>query len=562
MKRNPLFRFVDLLLALLLLLFSVPGFASDHANPLVLNPLRPPKVREPRITDLHVFLDKDQNPKRPAAGALVFDLCVFPAMAPVEKVADSDMSAGTVSSLASDGTRPRYKLPASIGKLGLAPFTYRVCFDLYARLGFENPADLARYGGTVLQPIRAMNVGPIIPGRMDQPARKLYRVTTGEGPVGLLFMGLIFALGRRSASHHSEPEPFPPGNQGVNDRDLPIATDSYDDVKKAVFANPYYDDAWGGPERRLLPVYKQTVSSLLLGFFPLGKRLFLRAAKRTVSSRSDLRWGADGKGFRRLLHPMGICLTGTWRITDAPKDTAYTGYFAKGAEGRIIGRYSTGGSKPWGGHYRSLALVGKIYPPAGAGPQPPAAPAHFFTQEDLGATFTNNIREAILTNSPPVSPWNRGKDVFFLIINGLTLLVADTKNSERQLYEIAELGKPKHTPTSCPRFMKLTVSKETPVVGGDGTDFRDEILGILYDRGNPVPTGRKLIFDIAVSDAGTKWGFGIEFLTGQDWTTIGQIIFDAAAASYNGDFVIHFHHPPWRNDRNVPGSVVRRELKS
>jgi hypothetical protein len=310
----------------------------------------------------------------------------------------------------------------------------------------------------------------------------------------------------------------------------------------------------------LLPVYKQTLGSLFRGLFPLGKRLFLQAAKRTVRSRADLRWGADRKGFRRLLHPMGICLTGTWKVTAAPEGTAYTGYFAKGSEGRIIGRYSTGGSKPWGGHYRSLALVGKIYPPADK-PQLPEAPAHFFTQEDLGSNLTDSIREAVLTNSPPVSPWNRGKDIFFLFVNGLTLLRADTKNTERQLYEIAELGKSKDTPTSCPRFMRLTVAKETPPVSGAGADFRDEVLATIYDRGNPTPQ-RKLVFDIAVSDTGKKLGFGIEWLTGQEWKTIGQIIFDDASASYNGDFVIHFHHPVWRADRNDPASIVRRDLRS
>jgi len=357
-------------------------------------------------------------------------------------------------------------------------------------------------------------------------------------------------------------EPFPSGNQDITEEDLPSATDRYDVVKAAVFSDPYYGKAWGGPERMLLPVYKQTLGSLLRGFFPLGKRLFRQAAKRTVRSRADLRWGPDRKGFRRLLHPMGICLTGTWKITAAPKDKAYTGYFAKGAEGRIIGRYSTGGSKPWGGYYRSLALVGKIYPLSGSAAQLANAPAHFFTQEDLGSTFTNSIREAVLTNSPPVSPWNRGKDIFFLLVNGGTLLLADTKNSERQLYEVAELGKPKGDRTSCPRFMKLTVAKETSGVAEDGADFRDEILSILYDRGNPVPTGRKLVFDIEVSDEGKKHGFGIEWLTDQVWTSIGQITFEDAAASYNGDFVIHFHHPMWREDRNNPQTVARPDLRS
>ena len=191
----------------------------------------------------------------------------------------------------------------------------------------------------------------------------------------VLTLGWLFALGRRSGAKYREPEPFPPGNQGFTDEDQPVATDSYEEVKAAVFSQPYYGKAWGGPERMLLPIYKQTLGSILRGLFPLGKRLFLQAAKRTVISRADLRWGPDRKGFRRLLHPMGVCLTGTWKITGAPAGTAYTGYFAKGAEGRIIGRYSNGGSKPWGGHYRSLSLIGKIYPPKrlaaaarGAGP--------------------------------------------------------------------------------------------------------------------------------------------------------------------------------------------------
>ncbi len=395
---------------------------------------------------------------------------------------------------------------------------------------------------------------------VSQPFHKLTRLILGVGVIAVFGIAWIFALGRRFGYCKRDPEPFPPGNQDVSESDLPTATHCYDEVKRAVFETPYYGNAWGGPDRRTLPVYTQTVSSLLRGIFPLGMRIFRQAAKRTVRSHADLRWGVDNKGFRRLLHPMGICLSGTWKIAGAPENTRYTGFFAPGSEGRILARYSTGGSKPWGGNYRSLALVGKIYPKGSGSEVPLEGPAHFFTQEDLGASFTNSIREAIITNSPPVSPWNRGKDVVFLLINGLTLLLADTKNTERQLYEIAELGKPKETPTSCPRFMKLTVSADTPKLGGDDQDFRDEIMGIIYDRADPKPK-RKLVFDISVSDSGKKWKLGVEFLTGLEWTKIGQIVFDDAAASYNGDFVIHFHHPVWRIDRNDPNTIKRADLR-
>jgi hypothetical protein len=337
--------------------------------------------------------------------------------------------------------------------------------------------------------------------------------------------------------------------------------ETYEDVYTAGFSDPYYGKSWKGPGQ--LPIYKQRLTTLINGLFsretPLG--LLGAAADRTVRSGADLRWGKDGKGVRRLLHPNGICLCGTWQIDAAPPGNPYTGYFTKGSEARIIARYSTGGSQPFGGHYRSLSLVGKIYPRTDA-KGVPNAPANFFTQQDIATTFSNSIRDGILTNSPPVTPWNRSKDIFQLFWIGIMLTVADTRISERQLYEIAELGKPIDEKTSCPRFMRLTVSEQTPRSHGTGVDFRDEILGILYDPGDPWPSGRQLIFDIAVSDAGKKHRFaGVEWLTGQHWTRIGSITFTEAAASYNGDFVIHFHHPPWRNDRNDPRSVARRELR-
>lgn len=398
------------------------------------------------------------------------------------------------------------------------------------------------------------------PEAMTQPAMKARNLVFGGVVIGLFFVGLVFTTGRRHGERGRPVMALPQGSQGLTPAEATAPGSSYEEVHEAVFSEPYYGKLWPGAER--CPIYRQTLGSLIQGLLPFGRPFgFLSAARRTVRSHSDLRWGRDRRGFRRLLHPMGICLAGTWKIDSAPLNANYTGYFAPGAEGRIIARYSTSGSSPRGGNYRSLALVGNIYPPAGAGGEVSGAPATFFTQEDLGSTYTNSIRDAVLTNSPPISPWNRGKDAFQLFFIGATLLLADAKNSERQLYEIAELGKPPGRPTSCPRFMRLTVSDKTPWSKGFGVDFRDEILSILYDPCGAEPTGRRLIFDIAVSDDGEKHGFGVEWLTGQHWTRIGSITFTEAAASYNGDFVIHFHHPPWRGNRNKSASVVRSNLR-
>jgi hypothetical protein len=44
----------------------------------------------------------------------------------------------------------------------------------------------------------------------------------------------------------------------------------------------------------------------------------------------------------------------------------------------------------------------------------------------------------------------------------------------------------------------------------------------------------------------------------RNWKRIGRLVFEEAVVSYNGDFVLHYPHPPWRNDRNDPRSVARR----
>lgn len=211
--------------------------------------------------------------------------------------------------------------------LAIAALTILLILTVRTRLARWALIVLALAAICPLQFVHADNLLPAAPGGMAQPALKLRRLVGGGVLIGALALGWAYALGRRSSPHPREPEPFPAGNQEVTAHDLPTATDSYDAIKNAVFAEPYYGNAWGSPDRRALPVYRQTVGSLLRGLIPIGSRLFLQAAQRTVRSRADLRWGDDRQGFRRLLHPMGICLTGTWKITAAPADMHYTGDF-------------------------------------------------------------------------------------------------------------------------------------------------------------------------------------------------------------------------------------------
>jgi hypothetical protein len=135
--------------------------------------------------------------------------------------------------------------------------------------------------------------------------------------------------------------------------------------------------------------------------------------------------------------------------------------------------------------------------------------------------------------------------------------IVDKQPTIRQLYPIAELGKPAAQTTRAPRFLRLLVASDQPKIEGHSLDFRDEVLAQIYDRGDPRPK-RRLVFYIEVTDDGTETG--PPFLQRRSfahWRRIGKISFDKAVASYNGDFVIHFNHPTWRDNRNDPLTAVR-----
>jgi hypothetical protein len=102
------------------------------------------------------------------------------------------------------------------------------------------------------------------------------------------------------------------GTQSVTDEDRAYNGSRFAEVRDAIFANPY-QKVWGLEGQQPLPVYEVTLGSVLRGILPFGKGyLFRQAVQRAVDSPADLRWGREGKGFRRLLHPNGVCLTGLW----------------------------------------------------------------------------------------------------------------------------------------------------------------------------------------------------------------------------------------------------------
>ena len=288
-----------------------------------------------------------------------------------------------------------------------------------------------------------------------------------------------------------------------------------------VFASPTayqgsrFSDVW---QQVTSDVYTRQIprDEVTLGkFFQSGKDLLARAAVRTVNNQNDLL-----PRFDKLLHPNGVCLMGTWKIT---KDNKYSGYFKNGSEGLIISRASVALSETEKGHYRGFGLAGKIYPTKNRNDRAAYKTANFFTIDDLSGTKADSFLDTELTNQPKVSV--RIGSIFSADIAtaaAFALGKADANPLKRQVYQIAQMGLEADETLKVPSFMKLSGSKGQTRNGA--ADFREELLTQIEEEGF-------VEFDISVADA-TK-----------SFKKIGSIRYTEAVASESCDHRLHFHHP-------------------
>lgn len=345
------------------------------------------------------------------------------------------------------------------------------------------------------------------------------------------------------------------GSQGLTREDQDYRGSRFSEVKAAIFANPY-QTVWGGPDEPPLPRYNTTNRSVYAGILPGGKPpQFKLASIRTLDSNADLRYGEDGRGFRRLVRPAGVCVTGRWEID---QDNPYSGYFRNGSRGLVIARISAGVTMTLRGIRRSFGMALKLYPTADENHTELLTTANVLFADDLGGSQARHITGVDLTNAPQITGLNRGTQLPVLLKEGMVFEIVDRMGTIRQVYPIAELGLEPGTPTKAPEYLRLRASPGHPTIDED--DVRNEVLAHIFDKGNPVPQ-RTLSFDISVSERGRQSGFPL-FPTGlrqtiTDWQIIGKVTFDDGVASYNGDFVAHFRHPTWRKDKNDPASAFR-----
>jgi hypothetical protein len=342
------------------------------------------------------------------------------------------------------------------------------------------------------------------------------------------------------------------GQQELTDEDRAYKGSRYLEVRKALYANPYRGGA-AGQEPGPLPMFRSTIRNAWRGTLH-GPKYLKQASARTIDTRADLRWGRDGKGYRRILAPNGICVLGTWEVTI---DNPYTGYFQKGSKGLTIGRFSSDGNETMRGQRRSISLGMKIYPTSDPDHRAPLVPAGVIIQEDLGGMRTAYMNDAELVNMPSVHSYRRGIYVLVMLRAGTYFFPLDKVADVRQLHEVAELGKPANVPTRCPDHMMLKMAAGQRRIEGSQLDFRNEIYQHMFNPGDQSPTG-SMDFDIFVSNKGKRQGFpGFRRVVVTDWTRIGTVRFTEAICSYNADHVIHFHHPGWRDNRDDPATAIR-----
>ncbi len=298
-------------------------------------------------------------------------------------------------------------------------------------------------------------------------------------------------------------------------------------LSQAEYKGSRFADTWStvleGPYQTL-PQEKVTARSFFSGTV---NKLF-QASERTLATGDDTL-----PYFQKLLHPNGVCMAGTWNITEP---SHYTGYFKQGSQGLIIARASAALSQVNRGEKRSFGFAGKIYPTTDPGHQELLKTANFFAIDNLAGTYTENYLDSPMTND--ITNVALGVEnltqLGILGVAGSTFAVAEKTLAKiltvRQLYQIAELGEENPEAAITPLWLKVV---GRPGVRTVNQDFRDDVR-------TAVQAGT-LYFDIYVTSKGIL-GFD------KGWEKIGYIAIDQESASEGCDHRLHFQHPGWRND--------------
>lgn len=238
------------------------------------------------------------------------------------------------------------------------------------------------------------------------------------------------------------------------------------------------------------PLYKVTASK------------FNKAVREQLATRSEQTLNDEVDYYDRLdklVHSNGICMAGTWQITEAGKNSEgqpYTGMFAKDAQSLFIGRLSVALSDTKQGEYQAFGMAGKIF--GTDNPKQNVTTENFFVADVLTGAHRESVFVAPMTNKPKVG--------FRFSVLSLGLKVgpifskADKDAGMRPVTGIAKMGLTTDTHVVSPKYMMLSPVKPEGFQPSPGVDFRNEFAL------TPQETAKNITrdFQIYVSDTATK----------------------------------------------------------
>ncbi|MBU0993041.1 MAG: hypothetical protein KJ737_11155 [Proteobacteria bacterium] len=297
---------------------------------------------------------------------------------------------------------------------------------------------------------------------------------------------------------------------------------SCDTSAKPEYNGSTFSEVWGKIESdpyTELPHQSVTVSS----FFEKSVNILYKAALRTINDRNDTL-----DHFDKLLHPNGVCLSGTWNITE---ENPYTGYFSMNSQALIIVRASVALSDTDKGNYRGFGFTGKLFPTTDPDHADLLQTANFFTIDNLSGTLTDHYMDVSLTNEPGIFSNNASSNLLGVgFYAAMALGMADRNPGIRQLYEISELGLSDTDTAITPKWMKIAATPGQIRV--DENDFRDELNLNNYPD-------NEISFDIYVTSQDST-------SSNKTWLYVGNILLTDYSASESCDHCLHFHHPEYK----------------
>jgi hypothetical protein len=262
-----------------------------------------------------------------------------------------------------------------------------------------------------------------------------------------------------------------------------------------------------------LPEYQITLGSFYDGL----KNLILRNSRRIVQHSGDL-----APHFQKLVHPKGIALSGTWRITEK---SPWTGYFAEGSEGLIIVRCSVLLYKSKQNQNRGFGFAGKIFPTMD--PNKRVKTGNFVTIDVFAGSKTKYYTSAELTNSPALGFNLDLFSQFGVIAAGTAAFIrADVDPFFRPIYPVAELGVPPGGAVSSPKWIMIRAWSGSGQA--DRSDFRDELCVGNY-------ANNTLRFNISAASGRLPSGE-------RDWRYLGHIDLTESVISDSADHRLVFQH--------------------